>query len=217
MREVGWHCDWSAGQKNSHSEFSYVFSLSLGDPRTVSYRRQKKNKGGSWNDCLPRDENTFHQRLEHGSLNILDYEDEVGTDGVRFQHRGALVKNQDTNVDGQGISVVLVCRTCPPENVVTVFGPKQKKPFYRVCTEEDKKEFNEREDGQPRRYNGTKSNVGNNDPCIGPYEHCHDLLHQHRHDIMMWVRNRLIYSIRGALTRSDVWSNTKKRELVEKE
>ena len=210
MREVGWHCDWVVGLPNSQQDGSYVFSLSLGEARTISYRQQEKI-GGRWNDCKPVEEYTSHHRLEHGSLNILDPKDESGADDTRFQHRGFFGRNTQTKVEGKGISVVIVFRSCPPNNTVQVHGPKQKKPFVKVCTEQELVSFNQRQDGNPKRFMGTNSNA-KEDGGKYWYETCHKEALELSMDVKNWISKCLHPKLKQYLSSSELW---KKRNTME--
>ena len=212
MREVGWHCDWSVGQVNSQMDKSYVFSLSLGEARTVTYRRQEKTRSGGWTNCRPLSKHTFHHRLDHGSLNILDHEDEDGEGGTRFQHRGFFGRNTETEVVGKGISAVLVFRTCPPENLVQVNGPSSKKPFAKVCSEEELVRFNQRMDGKPKKFMGTGKRVDVNDSVYW-YNQCYNEINQHRTNITQWLSNTIQPKIVKYLQESNIW--VKRNTLVE--
>ena len=112
MSLVDYHCDFLVGQKNnSQQKDSLVLSMSIGEPRRVTYKRQWIKSGDQKFCDVPlekKGEHRFFHRLDHGSLNVLDPRDESGEGDMRFQHKADLVQNRQTRTTGNGISAVLV-------------------------------------------------------------------------------------------------------------
>ena len=215
MSEVNWHCDYSTGSKdNSMAKDSYALSLSLGNPRWVCYRRQWINekasnkKGWTFVPQSTEGKHKFFFRMEHGSLNILDPRDEDGKGNMRFKHKGKLSKNSETEVDGTGISVVLVCRSCPTERVF--FGPPSNTPFYAVVDTDDMKKYNETADGKKKNFSGTGNSAGT-EPVFRA-ETCHEIANNPFFSKMVkdkfqgWVRGKIIEHV----SQSNDWKTSKK-------
>ena len=187
MSQVDWHCDFLAGKsKNSQADNSFVLSMSLGDPRVATYKRQI-TEGGKWKDVLkdaPGGEHRVYHSLEHGSLNILDPRDESGENNSRFKHRVALIRNGPTKCEGTGISVALVFRSCPHK--ARFHGPASELPFHKVVSEEEKARFNEKSDGTEKKYMGNSGQTGRF------YNDCHKIADH----LYLSARNTMQYVVK---------------------
>jgi hypothetical protein len=218
MSEVNWHCDYSTGATNNSMEKdSFALSLSLGNPRWVCYKRQWINenvtgkKGWSNVPATTDGNHKFFHRMEHGSLSILDPRDEDGRNNMRFQHMGKLSKNKDLDVDGKGVSVVLVCRSCP--HTRTFHGMRADTPFYADVSEADMLKFNETADGKMKKFSGTGNSAGASP--VFRAEKCHEIANDDNGGFAHFVKQRFHAFVRpniiNHVRKNPDWKTTKKK------
>lgn len=197
MKEVGWHCDFMANSSfNSIVEDSYVTTLSIGEPRFLAYKKLEK-KDNRWIDAQPIKENTIYFPLCHGSLNILHFEDENGSGNIKFKHRGGLLRNYETKIDGKGISVAVVCRSCKEKSMF--HGPKSERPYSLVVSDEELEQWGKRMDGSHKSFSGVTEMSGE------WHTICADHMRSNGVTIDTYLNSTLVPHIQKHLQKSSIW------------
>jgi hypothetical protein len=88
---------------------------------------------------------------------------------------------------------------------VEVHGPSTGRPFYKICSNQELLKFNQKQNGEPKKYMGTGTKVEEGDSQFW-YKICWENLKQERNHISRWLHSFLQSNINTYLQKSNIWN-----------